>query len=232
MSRVTPIVALDVPEASAALRLVEELGTLCGFYKVGSELFTSEGPAVVRVLRERGARVFLDLKYHDIPNTVKSAARAASALGANLLTVHASGGASMVRAAVDGAGEGGGDCLILAVTVLTSMDETQVAAVWGRRIESMQQEVLRLAALAVAGGAHGIVCSGREAAEIRARHGDALATLVPGVRLAGSGAQDQVRVVTPRQAADAGARYIVLGRTVTGAESPVSAMREVLADLS
>ena len=233
MSRVTPIVALDVPNAGAAIRLMDSLGDLCRFYKIGSELFTAEGPGVVRAVRDRGASVFLDLKFHDIPNNVRSAARAASALGASLLTVHASGGAAMIRAAVDGAREGGGEgARVLAVTILTSMDAAAIGSAWGRSVQSMESEVLRLAGLAVEGGAYGVVCSGQEAGAIRSQYGDGLATLVPGVRLAGGDHQDQARVVTPGQAAAAGARYIVLGRAVTGAASPASAMSEVLADLS
>lgn len=230
--RVTPIVALDVPTSGAALRLVDSLGELCRFYKIGSELFTAEGPAVVRAVLGRGAAVFLDLKFHDIPNTVRSAARSASALGVGLFTVHASGGTAAIRAAVEGAREGGSDAKVLAVTVLTSMDDAAIAEVWGRRVDSMPDEVLRLAGVAASAGAHGVVCSGGEAAAVRGQFGDALATLVPGVRLAGGDHQDQARVVTPKQAAAAGARYIVLGRAVSGAKAPREAMSEVLADLS
>lgn len=231
-ARVTPIVALDVPNAKGALRFVELLGDQCRFYKIGSELFTAEGPHVVRLVRETGADVFLDLKFHDIPNTVRSAVRSAAALGVKLLTVHASGGSAMIQAAVEGVSDGGGDCGVLAVSVLTSMDQGAIGAVWGRQVGSMQAEVLRLAALAASAGAHGLVCSGSEAGAIRAEFGDRLATLVPGIRLPGGDQQDQARVVTPKQAADAGARYIVLGRAVTAAKSPPDAMSEVLADLS
>jgi len=231
-ARVTPIVALDVATQSAALRLLDELGTRCRFYKVGSELFTAEGPGIVRAVQAHGADVFLDLKFHDIPNTVRSAARSATALGARLLTVHATGGPAMLEAAEEGVREAGGGCGVLAVTVLTSMDAAALGSIWERPVTSMEDEVLRLAGTAAAVGLHGVVCSGHEAAAIRRRFGESLATLVPGVRLAGGDRQDQARVVTPRQAADAGARYIVLGRTVTGAKSPPRAMEEVLADLS
>ena len=231
-ARATPIVALDVPGAAAALALVDELGDRCRFYKVGSELYTAEGPAIVRAVQSRGADVFLDLKFHDIPNTVKGAVRSAANLGARLVTVHASGGCSMLDAAVAGAREVAGDCDILAVTVLTSLDSAGLSAVWGRTVKDVRAEVMRLASDAHAAGLHGIVCSGLEAADVRAKYQGSLATLVPGVRLAGSAPQDQARVVTPRQAADAGARYVVLGRTVTGADSPAAAMDLVLADLS
>lgn len=228
---VTPIVALDVNNASAALALVDELGDLCRFYKIGNELFTAEGPAIVRAVQDRRASVFLDLKFHDIPNTVHGAARSAAALGVRLLTAHASGGRAMLEAAVAGGREAGGNCEIFAVSVLTSMDADSVSAVWGRPVVDLVGEVLRLAQLAAAAGVHGIVCSGTEAAAVRSTFGDTLVTLVPGVRLTGGDNQDQSRVVTPRQAARSGARYIVLGRAVTAAKSPRDAMAEVLSDL-
>ena len=229
-SRVTPIVALDVPDARSATRLVDDLGDSCTFYKVGSELFTAAGPGIVAAVRERGASVFLDLKFHDIPNTVRGAVRSAAALGAQLLTVHVSGGLAMLEAAVEAAGEAGG-CDVLGVTILTSLDGPAVADVWGRDVPDMPAEVMRLAQLAVRARLHGIVCSGAEAGAVRARFGERLATLVPGIRLAGGEHQDQARVVTPRTAAEAGARYIVLGRAVTAARSPRQAMEAVLSDL-
>lgn len=229
MSDVTPIVALDVSNEKDALSLVDSLGSQCRFYKIGSELFAAEGPSIVKAVQRRGADVFLDLKFHDIPNTVRGAVRSAAALGARLVTVHAAGGRAMLEAAVDG---GGTACNILAVTVLTSLDADSLGAAWGRTIPNVQDEVLRLAGLAKDTGTHGVVCSGLEAAAVRSRYGSTLATLVPGVRLAGEAVQDQARVVTPRQAAEAGARYIVLGRAVTAAKSPRDAMSEVLSDLS
>jgi orotidine-5'-phosphate decarboxylase len=226
-----PIVALDFPVAEAAGRMVEQLGSLCRFYKVGSELFTAAGPRMVSQILESGADVFLDLKFHDIPNTVAGAVRSAAALGARLLTVHASGGGAMLRAAVEAAGDQE-RCGVLAVTVLTSLAASDVASAWGRTAAlDVGTEVLRLAEVAAESGAHGIVCSGREAAEVRARFGDRLALLVPGVRLAGSGANDQARVVTPAEAARAGARYVVLGRTVTSAAEPRAAMSEAARQL-
>ena len=227
-----PIVALDVDNAPGALRLVEELGDLSRFYKVGPELFAAAGPEVVRAIEDRGASVFLDLKFHDIPNTVRGAVRSAASLGARILTVHASGGRPMLAAAVEGAREVASDCEIFAVSVLTSFDNRALSVVWGRPVSSIPDEVLRLAQLATDERVHGVVCSGEEAAAVRSRFGGALATLVPGVRLAGGDRQDQARVVTPKQAAEAGAKYIVLGRTVTAAKSPRDAMSEVLSDLS
>jgi orotidine-5'-phosphate decarboxylase len=226
-----PVVALDVASHAAAVALVDRLGPACGFYKIGLELFTAAGPAVVEALRARGLDVFLDLKLHDIPNTVAGAARSAGRLGVRLLTVHATGGAAMVRAAVDGFGprsDGG----VLAVTVLTSLDAAAVAAAWGRAAVEVAGEVLRLADVAAGAGAHGVVCSGHEAAAVRDRHAGRLATLVPGVRLAGDGAGDQRRVVTPAGAAAAGARYVVLGRTVTGAADPAAALLRAKGELA
>ncbi len=225
---VTPIVALDVPSSRAALELIEQLGSRCAFYKVGSELFTAAGPEIVSAIRARGADVFLDIKLHDIPNTVGGSARSAAALGATLLTVHASGGIDMIEAAVDGAGAG---CGVLAVTVLTSLDAPRLAAAWGRTPLDIREEVLRLAAIARMAGAHGIVCSGAESGAVRAVHGNGLALLIPGIRLPGGASHDQSRVVTPEAAARAGARYIVLGRAVTAAADPVAAMDLVLAEL-
>jgi orotidine-5'-phosphate decarboxylase len=224
-----PIVALDVPNEQAALALVRRLGDSCDFYKIGGELFTACGPSVVDAVRRAGKRVFLDLKFHDLPNTVRAASRSAAANGASLITVHAVGGQSMVQAAVEGAGE---QCAVLAVTVLTSMDGRALSEAIGRKVESVSHEVARLATIADAAGAHGVVCSGQEAARIVADHAGRLATLVPGVRLRGDSAQDQSRVVTPRDAAQAGATYVVLGRTVTAASDPVDAMRRVIAELS
>ncbi|HEU4563913.1 MAG TPA: orotidine-5'-phosphate decarboxylase [Gemmatimonadaceae bacterium] len=223
------IVALDYPSAEPALSLVERLGGACDFYKVGLELFTAAGPRIVLALRELGKEVFLDLKFHDIPNTVAGAARSAARLGARLITVHASGGPEMVKAAVEGAGS---ECGVLAVTVLTSLDAGALAAAWGREGVDVSAEVLRLAGIAAGEGAHGIVCSGAEAAAVRERFGERLRLLVPGIRPAGAATQDQARVVTPLEAVRAGASYLVLGRAVTGAADPAVALREIAASLA
>ena len=219
-----PIVALDVESASSAFALVRQLGDTCGFYKVGQELFTAAGPDVVRGLRELGHRVFLDLKFHDIPTTVRGAMRSARALGATLATVHGSGGSAMLAAAVEG---GGTECGVLAVTILTSLDRVALAEAWGRPVIDIGAEVARLAIVAASSGAHGVVCSGHEANVVRAALGDRLATLVPGIRFAEEAAHDQSRVTTPAAAAAAGARYLVLGRAVTHAVDPAAAMRRV-----
>ena len=223
VARAIPIVALDVDSAEAALALATSLRGSCTFFKVGSELFTAAGPDVVRALRgELGADVFLDLKFHDIPNTVAGAVRSAVGLGARLLTVHASGGSAMLDAARSAAGDA---CGVLAVTALTSLEAGALAAAWGRTDAlSVEGEVLRLAGLAADARLHGIVCSGGEAAAVRARFGDRLALLVPGIRLAGGDAHDQRRVMTPAAAQAAGARYLILGRAVTAAPDPAEAM--------
>jgi len=223
--RVRAIVALDAPSQADADRIVDALGDSCDFYKVGSELFTAAGPAAVTRLRDRGKDVFLDLKFHDIPNTVRGAVRSASRLGASLVTVHISGGTDMLRAAVDGAGE---DCGVLGVTVLTSMDARRLSESWGRTVNTIEEEVLRLAEVARAADAHGIVCGAGEASAVRAAHGDSLRLLVPGIRLPGSDTHDQARPATPGEAVAAGASYLVLGRTVTGAADPRDAMRRVV----
>jgi orotidine-5'-phosphate decarboxylase len=220
------IVALDVPSAERALSLADSLGPDCDFVKVGSELFTAAGPRVVRDLASGAASgltrdIFLDLKFHDIPATVRGGARSAAALGATLLTVHASGGREMIEAAVEGAGA---RCGVLAVTILTSLDADVLGEVWGRSVADLTEEALRLAEIARSAGAHGVVCSGHEAAAIRQRHGDALKLLVPGIRLAGGDVHDQRRVSTPSSAVAAGASYLILGRAVTAADDPVEAL--------
>jgi orotidine-5'-phosphate decarboxylase len=227
------IVALDVPSAAEALSLVARLGAACDFVKVGSALFTAAGPEIVDRLQARGCDVFLDLKFHDIPNTVREAALAAARCGVRLLTVHASGGQAMIAAAVEGvtAGRTGTGCSVLAVTVLTSLDAAQLATVWGRAVPDLRAEVLRLSGIARDAGAQGVVCSGHEAAAIRDRYGDALTLLVPGVRLTGGAVHDQKRVVTPAQAVAAGARYLVVGRAVTQALDPAAALSQVLAGI-
>jgi orotidine-5'-phosphate decarboxylase len=227
-----PIVALDYPSADQALALVRRLGDSCRFYKIGSELFTTAGPGVVRAVLDSGADVFLDLKFHVIPNTVVGAVASAARLGARLVTVHASGGGAMLAAAASAAERVGGRCGVLAVTVLTSLDAAGVAEGWGRAdAVHVEAEVLRLAGLAAEAGLHGVVCSGAEAGAVRLRFGDRLALLVPGIRLAGGTAHDQRRIVTPATAQAAGARYLILGRAVTAAPDPVEAMARVLAEL-
>jgi len=225
------IVALDVPDRSRALDLVEQLGDAADFYKVGLQLFTGWGPAAVTELRERGKRVFLDLKLHDIPNTVASAVHSAGALGAELLTVHASGGERMLRAAVEAAEASSGGPRILAVTVLTSLGDSEVAAAWGRDGVAIEQEVLRLGSLATGAGVHGLVASAREAGVLRQELGPAPLLVTPGIRLPGGAAHDQARVMTPRTAVEMGADFLVVGRTVTAAPDPMAAFGRVRAEI-
>jgi orotidine-5'-phosphate decarboxylase len=227
--RTQPIVALDVPSFAAARDVVGALGAAADFYKVGLQLFTADGPRTIEWLHGEGKRVFLDLKLHDIPNTVRHAAANAARMNVALLTVHAAGGEAMVRAAVDGAGDRTG---ILAVTVLTSMDAAAFGTTIGRPIDGLEPEVLRLAGIADAAGAHGVVCSGVECAAVRRAFGPALRPLIPGIRFNGGAAHDQARVVTPAAAAAAGAAYVVVGRAVTGDEDPMAAFDRVRAELS
>lgn len=225
--RAEPIIALDVPSLAEARALCARLGPQADFVKVGLELYTAEGPRVVEWLRGEGKRVFLDLKLHDIPNTVRGAARSASRMGVSLLTVHAYGGPAMVAAAVEGAGEGTG---VLAVTVLTSFDAPSLGVALGREAPEVGGEVLRLAGIAAAAGAHGIVCSGHEVAAARSTY-PRLRPLVPGIRLAGGATHDQARITTPERAAADGAAYLVLGRAVTEASEPAAVLSEIVESL-
>jgi orotidine-5'-phosphate decarboxylase len=223
------IVALDLSTAAAARQIVAALGDSALTYKVGMQLYTAEGPQVVRDLVASGRKVFLDLKYHDIPNTVGAAVREAAELGVSMLTVHAAGGSRMLRAAVEGAQAKAG-LMVLAVTVLTSMDEADMepTGVPGR----VKEQVLRLAALALAEGCQGVVTSAREASALRSELGNNFAIVTPGVRPAGSGHADQRRVVTPAEAIAAGASHIVVGRPITEAADPAAAARAILAQIT
>ena len=226
--RPQPIIALDVPSLADARALVTRLGRRADFYKVGLQLFTAAGPNVVDWLHAEGKRVFLDLKLHDIPSTVQKAAESARRMDVALLTVHGIGGEAMVRAAVEGAGERTG---VLVVTVLTSMDAAAASAALGRPVASLRDEVLRLAALAADSHAHGVVCSGAECSAVRAVYAERLQPLVPGIRTAAVAGDDQSRVVTPEEAAAAGAAYIVIGRAVTSAPDPTAALSDLVARL-
>lgn len=230
LSSPVPIVALDVPDAAAALALVDRIGPRSDFVKVGLQLFTAAGPSVVRALRERGRRVFLDLKLHDIPNTVAGAVRAAAALDVDLLTVHASGGSAMLRAAREAA-EGSG-VRLLGVSVLTSLGGTELARSWGRGSVRVGDEVVRLAEVASEAELHGVVAAVREIAPIRASAAGGLRILTPGIRLPGDAPGDQARVATPAEAASAGADYLVLGRSVTAASDPAAAFDAALEQMT
>jgi orotidine-5'-phosphate decarboxylase len=218
--------ALDFPSWSAAEGFARAVAPEVGLLKVGLELFVAEGPAAVRAAAALGRPVFLDLKLHDIPNTVEGAARSAAASGASLLTVHASGGADMVRAAVRGAGPG---VRVLAVTVLTSLDAAALDAVG--LAGPPESAVVRLARLAVGAGAGGLVCSPQEVAAVRAAVGPGPLLVVPGVRPAGAARGDQARVATPADTVRAGADVIVVGRPLREGGDPVAAARAIAGEL-
>lgn len=227
------IVALDVPDAEAALALAGRLPR-GAWVKVGLELFTAAGPAVVESLSGRGHPVFLDLKVHDIPNTAAGAVRSAARLGARLLTVHASGGRAMLEAAAEAAraaetaagASSGGRLRLLAVTVLTSLDDAALGEVMGRGAGT-EEAVGRLAALAEGSGIDGAVASVAECRAVKAVCGEDFLVATPGIRLAGGDTHDQKRVATPAEARAAGADYLVVGRAITASEDPRGALARV-----
>src|SRR5580765_1218416 len=223
------IVALDVSSAAAAQRIVAAVGDSALTYKVGMQLYTAVGPQVVRDLVASGRRVFLDLKYHDTPNTVGAAVAEAEKLGVSMLTIHGAGSTKMIRAAVDAA-KIRPELTILAVTVLTSMDGHDLETIGIRG--SVEDSVVRLATLALANGCKGIVTSAREASTVRAKLGERFAIVTPGVRPAGTNVGDQVRVVTPAEAIAAGATHIVVGRPITEAADPAAEARAILGQIS
>jgi orotidine-5'-phosphate decarboxylase len=224
------IVALDVPGATQARQIVQAIGDAATTYKIGKQLFTAEGPQVVRDLVASGRKVFLDLKYHDIPNTVAAAVRSAAELGVSMLTVHASGGSKMLKAAVEAASQSPAKPMVLAVTVLTSLSDSDLREV-GIAGDVLSQ-VLRLGALARAAGCGGVVASAQEARELRRALGEGLAIVTPGVRPAGSSAGDQARVVTPKDAIAAGATYLVVGRPILDAPDPAKAAQQIADEIA
>lgn len=224
------IVALDVKSNAAAMRLVERIGDAVSFYKIGSPLFTRSGPDIVIQLKQEGKRIFLDLKYHDIPNTVAHAVTAAAELGVDLLTVHSSGGAAMISAAREAAGDNGPR--ILAVTLLTSFGVDGVEQVWGKQLNSLREEVMRLAQLAADAGAHGVIASPLEAEALKRRHGPDFLVVTPGIRPAGAERGDQVRIATPAEAVRAGADYLVVGRPVIEAGDPAAVIAQMNEELT
>lgn len=223
------IVAMDVPTREDALNLAETLYGEVSWLKVGLQLFIAEGPSIVEALIEMNNRIMLDLKLHDIPNTVKEASKRAAGLGVELITVHASGGAKMLEAAVEGAGE----AKVLAVTVLTSLDAYDLQEVSGTKW-SVRDTVFKRISLAEEAGCFGIVASPHEASILK--YNDhlrkKLKIVCPGIRLAGSDAQDQKRVMTPLEAREAGADLIVVGRPIRNAEDPAAAARAIVKDLA
>jgi orotidine-5'-phosphate decarboxylase len=225
------IVALDVPTLSQALALRDELAGVVGFFKVGKELFTAVGPEILRELAP--ARVFLDLKFHDIPKTVAGAVAAAARHGVAIVDVHASGGKAMMSAAAKAAREGGGieGPVVLGVTVLTHLGDDDLEVLGFR--EKSREQVLRLARLAAESGLHGVVASALEVEAIREALGDRFQILVPGVRPEWSkDSHDQKRVATPGDAARLGATYVVVGRAIALDRSPRTAAERILEELS
>ena len=241
------IVALDLPSGNAATRMAERLQGHAGMFKVGSELFTAEGPVPVRYLVTTGQRVFLDLKFHDIPNTVRAAAHEAAELGVSMLNLHASGGRKMMEAALEGvrsalqsvggrmqgsAGIAVGDEArpkVLAVTILTSLEsqDLEELGISGTPVEA----VLRLARLAQSAGLDGVVASPREISAIRQACGPGFLIVTPGIRPASAATDDQARIATPASAIAAGADYLVVGRPITGAPDPVAAADAIVAEM-
>jgi orotidine-5'-phosphate decarboxylase len=224
-------VALDLPSAEAALAFVDRLDGACRWLKVGMELYYAAGNKLIETLRGRGYQIFLDLKLHDIPNTVAGAVRSVTQTEASLLTLHASGGEAMIRAAAEAAAVSGGPKL-LAVTVLTSMDAGQLNGVGVG--DSPAQQVLRLGRLAqqAGGPAMGMVCSAEETALLRAELGSETMLVVPGIRPAGAALGDQRRVATPANAIAAGASMLVVGRPITQAADPAAAARTILQEIA
>lgn len=221
------IVALDVPERERALQLVRELRDSAGMFKVGLQLFIADGPAIVRAIRDEGADVFLDLKLHDIPNTVARAVESAAQLGVSMLTLHLAGGAEMIRAAVSARSA---ELLLLGVTVLTSsIDETLRAT----GVEaSVNEQVVRLATLGRECGIRGFVASAHELSSVRQRFGRDVVFVIPGLRPTGVALGDQQRVMSPGEAVRLGADYLVIGRPITSAAEPRAACEQILAEIS
>lgn len=224
------IVALDFPTVEQALVFVKPLNPQMCKLKVGFELFVAAGPDFVKVLVDQGFDVFLDLKFHDIPNTVASACVAASKLGVWMMNVHASGSDKMMRTAKQALVDCNSKTILISVTVLTSMDEKQLSAI---NIENTaEKQVKHLAALTKESGLDGVVCSAKEAQVLRKLMGEDFLLVTPGIRPVGSNAGDQSRVMTPREAAAAGVSYIVVGRPITQAEEPLSVIKQINKDMS
>ena len=224
------IVALDVPDPDSALRLVHQLDTTCSWFKVGLELYVAAGPAIVEKIVSSGKNVFLDLKLHDIPNTVAGAVRSAARLGARMLTLHAGGGPAMLSAAKNEIAGLANPPELLAVTVLTSMDAGQLHATGVGRLPSSQVELL--AKMGMEAGIRGFVCSPQEVAELRKLTGPEGVLVIPGIRPAGSAIGDQKRIAGPAEALRLGASYLVVGRPITQAADPAEAARSILKEMS
>ena len=226
------IVALDVQTREEAVAKVKAIGDGVGFYKIGLELYTAEGPDVVKAVKDLGKKVFLDLKFHDIPRTVERAVRSGGKLGVDLMTIHSVGGAAMIRAAADAAAEFGASApKILAVTVLTSMDEQDLRDV-GIAGRTPAEQVAAMAKFAVENGANGLVCSPKEVGSLSKSLAAGTLFVTPGVRPAGSAVGDQKRVATPADAVRNGATHLVVGRPILAADDPVAAAAAILAEMA
>jgi orotidine-5'-phosphate decarboxylase len=223
------IVALDVNTIDEADALVDSIGDSVSWFKVGKQLFTRCGPEIVSRLKAKGKNVFLDLKFHDIPNTVAQAVTSAIELGADMVNVHSSGGSQMMSAAVDAVSQHDKDALLIAVSILTSMTDETLEEIG--MAGPVKDQVLRLATLAHASGVHGMVCSAHEIESIKDACGSDFKVVVPGIRPAGSASNDQKRIMTPEEAARIGADYIVVGRPITQADSPSQAAADIQASL-
>ena len=223
------IVALDVSSAAQARQIVQSIGESATTFKVGKQLFTAEGPQIVRDLVASGRKVFLDLKFHDIPNTIAAAVREAANLSVSMMTVHASGGSKMLKAAAEAAAQSPSAPVVLAVTVLTSLSDSDMPELG--IAGNVLSQALRLGALARAAGCGGIVASAQEAQELRRELGDGFAIVTPGIRPAGSAAGDQARVVTPSDAIAAGATYLVVGRPILDAPDPARAAEQIVREI-
>jgi orotidine-5'-phosphate decarboxylase len=223
------VVALDFPGEYEAMKLVDRLGDTCQWFKVGMELYYAAGNSIVQQLRNRGFNVFLDLKLHDIPNTVAGAVRSVAQTGASLLTIHANGGAAMMSAAAEAASAPGSPRL-LAVTVLTSMDANELLGIG--ITASPADQVLRLARLAQASGIDGMVCSAEEVAILRKETGPNTLLVIPGIRPTGSAIGDQKRIATPTEAITDGASMLVVGRPITRAADPAEAALAILQEIA
>ena len=223
------VMALDFPAAPPALRIAEKVRGIVPWVKVGMELFSAEGPRVVHELKEFGFSVFLDLKLHDIPNTVQGAVRAAARLHADMLTLHVVGGERMIRAAVEAVHNCPHRTLLFGVTVLTSMEPGEFFASRAQSAKALTNVAKRLALHARAWGMDGIVCSGHEVRRIRQATG--LHCLTPGIRPARTAQDDQRRTVSPAEAVRAGSDYLVVGRPITAAQDPVRAAKKILRDM-
>jgi orotidine-5'-phosphate decarboxylase len=228
------IVALDLPDSTKALDLASRLAPLVGAFKIGSELFTSAGPEIVKRIRDLGGEVFLDLKFHDIPNTVAKAVTAATWLDVQMLTLHAGGGLEMMRAAETAADQTARQCgrkapLVLGVTVLTSFDSNALSQVGAGSNVALQVE--RLAGLAVQAGLRGLVCSPLEIAALRQILPENIQLVTPGIRTGKEAVDDQKRTLTPKEALAAGANWLVIGRPIYAAEDPLAAAEDILASI-